>query len=85
MRTALLLGARYAYPYVRRKVVRGVKGLLGSGTFVGKKNLDLFRPVFKPPRVKSSMSMSGFSKGPVGSGGVYTVRGRFRGGTKTKR
>lgn len=44
MRSALLLGARYLYPYIRRKVFGGIKGFLSSGTFVGKKNLDLFRP-----------------------------------------
>lgn len=80
MRTALLLGARYAYPYVRSKVVRGVKGLLGSGTFVGKKNLDLFRPVFKPPRVKSPMSMASDRQGRP-----PTYRGVFRGLKKRPR
>lgn len=44
MRSAFILGARYLAPYVRRKLVTGIKGFLGSGSFVGKKNLDLFRP-----------------------------------------
>lgn len=80
MRTALLLGARYVAPWLRRKVVQGVKGFLSSGTFAGKKNLDLFRP-------RMSKSAYGTAeKGYIGQGVAYTNRGVFRGkGSSRKR
>lgn len=77
VRSALLLGARYVYPWLRRKVVRGVKGFLSSGTFAGKKNLDIFSPanMSNAPNLTAYVSQnaagSGWYKGTK-SGGFYS-------------
>lgn len=71
-------GARFVWPYVRRKLWRGAKRFLSSGTFVGKP--DIFG--FGPPSMQNNRGADGRKSAPL-FGGVYMNRGAYR-GTKNR-